>query len=52
MQSQSTAPASDRPQNGAHGYERPTIVATFAKSDLADELPEDLTPHVHATQNS
>jgi hypothetical protein len=44
MESPSTAPATE--------YEPPTIVATFPKTDLVGELPEDLTPHVHATQNS
>jgi hypothetical protein len=36
-----------------HGtYEPPVIVATFPKQDLAQELPENLTPHIHAVQNS
>jgi hypothetical protein len=33
-------------------YEAPTVVATFAKADLLEELPEDLSPHIHTIQNS
>lgn len=52
MQSENTTPATVRPHGGASDYERPMVVATFPKCDLANELPEDLAPHVHATQNS
>jgi hypothetical protein len=36
----------------AGGYEAPVVLATFAKQDLAEELPENLAPHLHAVQNS
>ncbi|MEU5847422.1 hypothetical protein [Saccharopolyspora shandongensis] len=52
MQSQNTALTSTGPQPGAREYERLAVIATFPKRDLANELPEDLAPHVHATQNS
>lgn len=51
MQAQNT-PAADRPQNAAQQYEPPTVVATFSRSALAADLPEDLTPHMHAVQSS
>ncbi|WP_280186360.1 MULTISPECIES: hypothetical protein [Nocardia] len=31
---------------------RPTVLATFAKSELVDELPEVITPHIHSSQSS
>lgn len=33
-------------------YEPPLVFATFQKRDLAEELPENLTPHIHAVQAS
>ena len=33
-------------------YEPPVVLAVFPKGDLAGELPENLTPHLHAVQNS
>ncbi len=33
-------------------YEPPVVLATFQKQDLAEDLPENLTPHIHAVQNS
>ncbi len=33
-------------------YEPPVVVATFQKQDLAEDLPENLTPHIHAVQSS
>lgn len=33
-------------------YEPPAVLATFEKDDLSAELPENLTPHIHAVQNS
>uniref|UniRef100_UPI003F49774B hypothetical protein n=1 Tax=Pseudonocardia sp. CA-138482 TaxID=3240023 RepID=UPI003F49774B len=34
------------------GYEPPVVLATFQKHDLAEDLPENLTPHIHAVQQS
>lgn len=52
----SAVAADDQTSAGApdpqEAYEAPAVVATFAKQDLADHLPENLTPHVHAVQNS
>lgn len=40
-------------QSGARAaYEPPVVVAEFSKEDLVRELPENLTPHIHAVQNS
>lgn len=36
----------------ARVYESPMIVASFAKDELTDQLPADITPHIHAVQNS
>lgn len=33
-------------------YEPPVVLATFEKQALAEDLPENLTPHIHAVQNS
>jgi hypothetical protein len=33
-------------------YEPPVVLATFQKRDLVEGLPENLTPHIHAVQNS
>lgn len=33
-------------------YDPPVVLATFAKLDLVEDLPEDLTPHIHTIQNS
>lgn len=33
-------------------YEPPVVLATFRKEELAEQLPENLTPHLHAVQNS
>lgn len=33
-------------------YEPPAVLATFDKDDLSAELPENLTPHIHAVQDS
>lgn len=33
-------------------YEPPVVLAAFRKQDLAEELPENLTPYLHAVQNS
>lgn len=36
----------------ASTYETPAILATLDQAQLAGSVPEDLTPHVHASQNS
>lgn len=33
-------------------YEPPRIVASFPKQELEQDLPENLTPHLHAVQAS
>jgi hypothetical protein len=33
-------------------YEPPVVFATFQKRELVEDLPENLTPHIHAVQNS
>ncbi|GAB3207066.1 hypothetical protein GCM10027294_12190 [Marinactinospora endophytica] len=33
-------------------YETPVILAVLDSADLAGSVPPDLTPHVHASQNS
>lgn len=43
--------ASDRLE-APRAYESPVMLATFQKQDLAQDLPENLTPHIHAVQNS
>lgn len=37
---------------GRSGYQPPVVVASFARSELADELPENITPHIHSSQSS
>lgn len=34
------------------GYEAPAVVAAFPREALEQELPENLSPHIHAVQNS
>lgn len=43
---------SEEAQEAGGTYEPPVVLATFQKQDLAEELPENLTPHIHAVQNS
>ena len=43
--------AKEAPETGGT-YEPPVVLATFQKQDLAEDLPENLTPHIHAVQNS
>lgn len=33
-------------------YESPAVIASFARSELAGELPEVITPHIHSSQSS
>lgn len=33
-------------------YEPAIVVAAFGRSELADELPEVITPHIHSVQSS
>jgi hypothetical protein len=33
-------------------YESPVILATLTQKDAAGMVPADLTPHVHASQDS
>lgn len=33
-------------------YDPPVVLATFAKADLVEDLPDDLTPHIHSVQDS
>lgn len=47
----SQAAAADKREVQA-AYEPPVVLATFQKQDLAEDLPENLTPHIHAVQNS
>lgn len=43
--------ASDRP-DAPGAYELPVVLATFPKQDLAEDIPENITPHIHTIQNS
>lgn len=38
--------------NPSSPYETPAILATLDQTQLAGSVPEDLSPHVHASQNS
>lgn len=43
----------DRPSAASESpYDPPVVLATFSKADLVEDLPEDLTPHIHTVQNS
>lgn len=33
-------------------YESPAVIASFARSELAEDLPEVITPHIHSSQSS
>ncbi|MBF6339791.1 hypothetical protein IU450_28450 [Nocardia abscessus] len=33
-------------------YDPPVVVASFARTELADELPQIITPHIHTSQSS
>ncbi|WP_156959415.1 hypothetical protein [Nocardia sp. BMG51109] len=33
-------------------YYPPVVVASFARSELANQLPEIITPHIHTSQSS
>ncbi|MGY1984294.1 hypothetical protein [Nocardia gipuzkoensis] len=35
-----------------NGYAPPIVVASFRRLELADELPEDIAPHIHSSQSS
>jgi hypothetical protein len=39
-------------RGGAGTAMRPTVLATFPKSELVDDLPETITPHIHSSQSS
>lgn len=47
--SQATAPGR---REDTKVYEPPVVLATFGKQDLAGDLPENLTPHIHSVQSS
>lgn len=49
IRSQALTTAESETENG---YEPPEVLATFPRQDLIDDLPENLTPHVHAVQSS
>lgn len=46
------APVSQPPAAPEPPYDPPAVLATFAKSDLIEDLPEGLTPHIHTIVNS
>jgi hypothetical protein len=38
--------------NPSWSYEPPAVLASLDQEQLAGSVPEDLSPHVHAVQNS
>lgn len=44
--------AAAMPEAAQRAYEPPVVLATFQKRDLAEQLPENLTPHIHSVQSS
>lgn len=50
--SESQSAVTVMPGAAQRAYEPPVVLATFQKRDLADELPENLTPHIHSVQSS
>lgn len=37
---------------GSSRYTPPTVLAAFSRQELADQLPENIAPHIHSSQSS
>jgi hypothetical protein len=46
------AVATSNGTEAVRGYEAPAVLAVFPKAGLVQDLPENLTPHIHTVQNS